>query len=159
MLRSSISTTVVLVTLALACNNASDEQKKMNTARTEADDKIGTAVKEADQKVLRAQEEEDKKVAEAQAGFMKLREDYRHATTINLVELDRSVSDLEAKAKKTMGKARTDLDASIREIHVDRGAFESDYKSLETATAATWDDAKVRLDKEWTHLKTLVDKA
>jgi hypothetical protein len=159
MLRSSIYTAVVLVTLALACDNASDEQKKMNTARTEADDKIGTAVKEADQKVLSAQQEEDKKVAAAQAGFMKLREDYRHATTIKLVELDRSVSDLEAKAKKTMGKARTDLDANLREIQVDRGAFESDYKSLETATAATWDDAKVRLDKEWTHLKTLVDKA
>ncbi|HXN31066.1 MAG TPA: hypothetical protein VN894_04360 [Polyangiaceae bacterium] len=159
MIRSSIPAAALIVTLALACNNASDEQKKMNAARTEADDKIGTAVKEADQKVQNAQQDEDKKVAEAQAGFMKLREDYRHTTTMNLVELDRTVSDLEAKAKQSKGKVRTDLDANLKEIHADRGAFATDYKSLETATASTWDEAKVRLDKEWTHLKALVDKA
>jgi hypothetical protein len=159
MIRSSISATVLFVTMALACNNASDEQKKMNAARTEADDKIGTAVKEADQKVRNAQQEEDKKVAEAQASFMKIREDYRHMTTVNLVELDHSVNDLEAKAKQSNGKVRTDLDASLKQIHADRGAFQTDYMSLEAATASTWDEAKTRLDKEWTHLKTLVDKA
>ncbi len=158
MIRSSIST-AVLVALALACNNASDEQKKMNTARTEADDKIGSAVKESDQKVQNAQQEEDKKVAEAQAGFMKLREDYRHTTTMKLVELDRTVSDLEAKAKQAKGKTRTDLDANLKVIHADRGTFDTDYKSLDMATASTWDAARVRLDNEWSHLKTLVDKA
>ncbi len=78
---------------------------------------------------------------------------------MNLVELDRSVADLDAKAKQSKGKAKTDLDANLKEIHSDRGAFETDYKSLETATAATWDAATMRLDKEWTHLKALVDKA
>jgi hypothetical protein len=160
MIRSSIPPAVLLMILGLACNNnASDEQKKMNSARSQADDKIGTAVKEADQKVKNAQQEEDKKVAEAQADFMKLREEYRHMTTMNLVDLDHKVDDLEAKAKQASGKARTELDANLKQIHADRGAFETDCKSLETATASTWDDAKARLDKEWTHLKTRVDKA
>src|SRR5579864_5263342 len=159
MIRSSIPSAVLLVALAVACNNASDEQKKMNSARAEADDKIGGAVKESDQKVRNAQQEEDKKVAEAQAGFMKLREDYRHTTTLNLVELDRRVEGLEAKAKQSSGKARTQLDANLRQIHASRSEFDADCKSLETATASTWDDAKTRLDKEWIQLRTLVDKA
>lgn len=159
MIRSSIPSTVLFMSLALACNNASDEQKKMNTAHAAADDKTVAAVKESDQKVKNAQQDEDKKVAEAQAGFMKLREDYRHTTTVNLVDLDHKVDDLEAKAKQSSGKARTDLDANLRQIHAERGTFDTDYKTLETATASTWDDAKTRLDKAWTHLKTLVDKA
>jgi hypothetical protein len=159
MIRSSIPTVVLFMTLALACNNASDEQKKMNSARAEADEKINTAVRESDQKIRNAQQEEDKKVAEAQASFMKLREDYRHTTTVNLVQLDHKVDDLESKSKQSSGKARAELDANLKQIHADRGVFEADCKSLETATAATWDDAKIRLDKAWTHLKTLVDKA
>jgi hypothetical protein len=159
MFRSSIPPTILLMTLALACNNASDAQKTMNSARSEADQKIAAAVKDSDQKVKNAQQDEDKKVAEAQAGFMKVREDYRHVTTMNLVDLDHKVDDLQAKSKQSSGKAKTDLDASLKQIHTDRGAFETDYRSLETATAATWDGAKARLDKEWTQLKTLVDKA
>jgi len=159
MILSSIPPTVLFMTLALACNNASDEQKKMNSARAEADDKIGAAVKQADQNIKNAEQDESKKVAEAQAGFMKMREDYRHVTTMNLVDLDHKVDDLEAKAKVSNGKARSELDANLKQIHTDRGTFETDYRSLETATPLTWDDAKARLDKEWTHLKTLVDKA
>jgi hypothetical protein len=159
MFSSSIPPTILLMTLALACNNASDAQKTMNGARSEADQKIAAAVKDSDQKVKNAQQDEDKKVAEAQAGFMKVREDYRHVTTMNLVDLDHKVDDLQAKSKQSSGKAKTDLDASLKQIHADRGAFETDYRSIETATAATWDGAKARLDKEWTQLKTLVDKA
>jgi hypothetical protein len=73
---------------------------------------------------------------------MKMREDYRHATTVNLVDLDHHVDNLEAKAKESSGKARIELDASLKQIHADRGAFETDCKSLETATASTWDNEK-----------------
>jgi hypothetical protein len=116
-------------------------------------------VKEADQKVKSVREEEATKVAAAQADFLKLREDYRHTTTTNLVELDRRVVDLEAKAKTSTGKARTDLDASLKQIRSDRSTFDADWKLLEGATASTWDDAKAHLDTEWTHLKGLVDRA
>jgi hypothetical protein len=159
MIRTSIVATVLAATMAFACDNASDEQKKMNAAQSQADDKISAATKEADQKVRSAQQEEDQKIAAAQSGFMKLREDYRHTTTTNLVELDRSVNDLEAKSRQTMGKTKSDLDATLKQIHADRGAFETHYRALESATASTWDEAKSRLDAEWNRLKALVDKA
>ncbi len=159
MTRSAIPATVLLMTLAFACNTASDEQRKLDSARAQADDTIDAAIKEAEQKMRNAQQEADRKVAEAQAGFMKLREDYRHTTTTNLVDLDHRVDNLEAKALQSVGKARTDLDTSLRQIRAYRDAFQVDCKRLETATASTWDESKARLDKEWTDLQALVDKA
>jgi hypothetical protein len=136
------------MTFTFACDNAADEQKKANMARAAADETITNAQNLADQKV-----------AEAQAGFMKLREDYRHKTTTNLVELDHKVDGLEAKARQLTGDPRAALDANLKVIRADRHAFEADYLSLDTASASTWDDAKARVDKEWTHLWTLVDRA
>ena len=132
MIRSLILPAVLLATLALACGNTSDEQKKRNA---------------------------DAEVAGAQARFMELREDYRYVTTMNLDDLDHEVIDLEAKATYSSGKARTELDANLKQIYNDRGVFEDDYKSLESATPSTWDDAKAQLVKEWTLLKNLVDRA
>jgi len=148
MIRSFIPATVLLTALAFACNNASDEQRKINSARAEAEQTMRTA-----------QQAADRKVAEAQAGFMKLREDYRHTTTENLVDLDHKVDDLEGKARQTFGKARIGLDANLKHIHASRDAFQTNWKALDTVTASTWDDAKARLDREWVQLKTLVDKA
>ena len=37
--------------------------------------------------------------------------------------------------------------------------FGVDFRALETATAVTWDGAKASLDKQWSALKALVDKA
>ena len=131
----------------------------MSVAHTEADSKINGAVREANNEIKSAQEVEGEKVAAAQAGFMKLREDYRHTMTMNLVGLDQRVSDLDGKSTQSQGVAKTTLDAILKQIHEDRSLLEADRKSLESTTAATWDDAKARLDKEWTHLSQLVDKA
>ena len=48
-------------------------------------------------KVNAARAEEDKKVAEAQASFLKIREDYRHKVTEDLVGVDKDIAELEAK--------------------------------------------------------------
>jgi hypothetical protein len=122
---------------AAACDKAVDDEKKANVAQTEA----------------------DQKVADAHASFMKLREDYRHTTTVNLVDLDRDVDSLASKAKQSSGKTKADMDARLVEIQVSRSAFMKDYASLDNVAGASWDDAKVRLDKEWTSLKALVDKS
>jgi regulator of protease activity HflC (stomatin/prohibitin superfamily) len=159
MIRFSIPSAALTITLAIACNNASDDQRKIGRAQAEANDRIGTADKEANQKIQNAQQDEDKKIADARADFMKLREDYRHTTTVNLVELDHHVDDLGAKAKASIGKTKTNLDAALMRIRIDRGVFENDYKALETTTPASWDDARSRLDTEWTRLKALVDHA
>jgi len=159
MVRSSLALTALTFVLSTACNNASDDAKKVNGAQAEANDKSGAAMKEAAEKVDHAQAEADGKIAAARADFMKLREDYRHTTTNNLVDLDHKVADLATKATQSTGKQRTDLDASLKVIHASRDAFGRDYQSLDAAAASTWDSAKTRLDKEWSDLKALVDKA
>jgi hypothetical protein len=159
MVRSSLALTALTFVLSTSCNNASDDAKRVNGAQAEANDKSGAAMKEATEKVDNAQAEADEKIAAARADFMKLREDYRHTTTSNLVDLDHKVADLATKASQSSGKQRTDLDANLKLIHASRDAFARDYQSLDAAAASTWDGAKTRLDKEWTDLKALVDKA
>jgi regulator of protease activity HflC (stomatin/prohibitin superfamily) len=160
MVRSSVLiTTVLSLMLSAACDNASNDSRKANNAQAEADDKSGAATREADEKVKNAQAAADEKIASARADFMKLREDYRHTTTTNLVDLDHKVTDLETKASESSGNKKVSLDANLRQIHASREMFGQDYRALENASASTWDDTKLRLDKEWTDLKALVDKA
>jgi hypothetical protein len=159
MVRSSLALTALTFLLSTACNNASDDAKKVNGAQAEANDKSGAAMKEATEKVGNAQAEADQKIAAANADFMKLREDYRHTTTTNLVDLDHKVADLAAKASQSTGKQRVDRDANLKVIYASRDAFNRDYQSLDAAAASTWDGARARLDQEWSDLKALVDKA
>jgi hypothetical protein len=156
--QSLLATTVLSLFVFTACDNASSDDRKAKSAQAEADDKSGAATKEADDKVRNAQAEADQKIAAARADFMKLREDYRHTTTTNLVDLDHKVSDLTVKASQANGKMRASLDANLQEIHTRREVFDKGYQSLENASAATWDNTKSRLDKEWSDLKALVDK-
>jgi hypothetical protein len=149
----------LLLGLASGCDKAADEQQKAVNAQTQANDKIVQANQEADKTANQAQADADKKIAEAQAGFLKLREDYRHDTTTKLVELDHKIADLEAKEKTATGKKKADLDVQLGVIRTQREAFANDWKTIETASATTWDSTKNRLDKEWSDLKALVDRA
>ena len=161
MIRSSIIVCGFGAALALGigCNKAADEQQKATNAQVEANQKIVEANQEADKKANEAQADADKKIADAQANFLKMREDYRHDTTQNLVDLDKKIADLEAKSKTATGKKKADLDVQLGQIRTQREAFANDWKNLETASAATWDATKTRLDKEWTDLKSMVDRA
>ena len=40
-----------------------------------------------------------------------------------------------------------------------RQAFTADVAGVETATSVQWDNTKARVDKDWTDLKAMVDKA
>jgi len=157
MVRSAIWVATAFTLSLAACDNASDDARKARSAQATADDKSGAAVQESDEKVKSAQAEADQKIAAARADFMTMREDYRHATTNNLVELDHKVDDLTAKAKQSSGKEKTERDASLKQIHATRDAFWKNYESLDSASESTWDNAKSRVDKEWIELKALVD--
>ena len=160
MIRSSIIAGAVLCLVATGpgCDSASADQAKVNDAQKEANTKIAAVSSDADAKIRAAQADADKKIAEAQVSFVKLREDYRHSTTMNLATLDKKIADLDAKAATATAAAKTDLDASLGTIHAARAHFAADYTALESASAATWDAAKANLDKEWSDLKALVDK-
>lgn len=155
---SSIILGSLLVAL-VGCNKAIDEKRNADEAQIDANEKIAEANREADQKINEAQAQADKKTAEAQANFLKLREDYRHDVTEKLVDLDHKIADLEAKARTATGKTKTDLEARLKEIHSERDEFVAEYKTIEVASASTWDSTKARLDKSWDELKKLVDRA
>ena len=161
MIRSTtILSAALLLAFAVGCDKSgAGEQDKANTAQTEANDKIAAAKTEADKKINGAQAEADKKVAAVQADFAKIIEDYRHSTQTNLDDLNKKIDTLDAKAQTLKGKAKTDLQTSVGEIRIGRDKFVADRKALETTTATAWDSTKLKLDKEWTDLKAMVDKA
>ena len=144
--------------LTIGCNRAADEQRKADEARAEADKKIADTNQEAQQRINSAQADADQKVADANANFLKLRENYRHDVTQNLVDLDKKIADLEAKAKTATGKTKAQLEADLPGIRDQRDNFVRDYRTIETASASTWDNTKARLDKEWDELKKAVDR-
>jgi hypothetical protein len=160
MTHSTAFTTAILSAFLIAgCDNAMDDQTKANSSQTAADEKIAAANQEANQKGQAAQAEADKKIAAANASFMKLREDYRHQMTNNLIELDHRVDALDAASRAPSTKNPAALQSNLKLIHAKRAEFSTDYVAIETASAVTWDDTKTRLDNELTALKSLVDKA
>jgi len=154
---SALSTS--LLALSSGCDKPADEQAKANAAQDKANEAIAKANQDADQKAAEAQAEADRKIADAQAAFLKMREDYRHDTTTKLVDLDRKIADLEAKAKTATGKRSAELKPQLTQIRARREAFTTDWASIEAASAASWNTTKERLDKEWDDLKSLVDHA
>lgn len=160
MIRFTTASVCMALSLSLAagCNKAGDEQRNADEARAEADNKVNEANREATDKINAAQAEADKKVADAQANFSKLREDYRHDVTEDLVKVDKSIADLDAKSKTEKGKSKTELDAALPNIRTLRENVATEYRSLELASAITWDDAKARVDKAVDELKKAIDK-
>jgi hypothetical protein len=160
MIRSITVSACMALSLALAagCNKAADEQRKADEARAEADNKVIDANREAAEKVNAARADEDKKVADAQASFLKIREDYRHKVTDDLVAIDKDIVDLEAKAKTSTGKAKATLDGNLPNVRTLRENVANEYRSLELASALTWDQSKGRVDKAVDELKKAIDK-
>jgi hypothetical protein len=163
MTRASILTSAAVVltlTLAAACDKdkAAEEQQRINAAQAEADKKITEATKEATTKTTSAQVEAEKKIAAAEGDFGKRREDYRHKIDRDLVDLDKEIALLDAKAKTATGPTKADLDMRLAQIRTRRAAFASDMTAIDNATAIGWDDLKMRVDKDWTELKDLVEK-
>lgn len=162
MFRSSMMAVAVLsfvVVTTSGCDKAADEQAKAREAQSEANGKIASAKAEADAKVRAAQADADKKIAEAQASFMKLREDYRHSMQLSLVDFDKKIGDLDAKAMKANGKAKIALEDALKTIRTARDHFNTNFNALEAASASTWDRDKANLERESADLKALIDKA
>jgi hypothetical protein len=157
---TTVSMCVALsLAFAAGCNRAADEQQKADRARADADKKVNDANNDANEKINAAHADADKKVADAQASFLKIREDYRHKVTDDLVSVDKDIAKLEAEAKTEKGKKRADIDAALPNIHSLRESVTNEYRSLEMSSALTWDDAKARVDKAVDDLKKAIDKA
>jgi len=152
-MRAVIVASALSLALATACNTARDQQQKSDEAQATADQKIAEATQQASEKINEAQAQADKQTAAAQAAFTKMREDYRHEVNIKLAELDKKMAEREANAKTASAAKRAQLEASLVDIRAGRDAFTTEYRSLETASATTWDDVKQRIDKSLSNLE------
>jgi hypothetical protein len=158
----SIFISLACVSLAVApfvvaCDKTGAEaQAQANEAQNKANTQVANANGEANQKIIQAQSEADKKIAGAQGDFAKTREDYRHTVQSNLDALNKEIGGLDAQA--TTSK-KPELRAALPAIKSQRDAFVADFAALGNSSAVTWDGTKARLDKEWSDLKTAVDKA
>lgn len=140
----------------VACDKSgADAQTQANEAQNKANTEITGAQVEANNKANQAQAEADQKIAAARSDFGKTREDYRHDMQSNLDSINRKIADLDAKALSTNNAS---LKSSLVSIKAERDSFASDFGAVTRTTAVTFDDAKARLDKEWSDSKAAVDK-
>ena len=144
----TLATVFVLGVGASACEKSGKEtQEKVDNAQATAQTEITNAKLKADEKTN-----------EAERDFEKTRDDYRHDMQSNLASLDKKISDLDVKAVKATGDKKIDLNNRASALRNQRSTFAEDVRSIDTATAATWDATKARLDKEWSDIKSTTDK-
>jgi hypothetical protein len=142
--------------MAVACDTpgVTEQQKESKAVQDNAEQQDRAARASAS-----AQADMNQKIASAQADFERTREDYRHSRQTDLDEIDAKIAKLEASEPTLTGKAKTDLDTRLPQIRAQRAAFGTDLRAIQGTTAATWDDAKARVDKEWESLKSAVGAA
>ncbi len=100
--------------LALACDKSgSDAQAEANQAQEKANAEVANANQQVTTTAAKAQAKADESIAAAQSDFAKTREDYRHDVQSKLDSLDKQLSDLDAKAKKSTTTAKADLKATL----------------------------------------------
>ena len=95
----------------------------------------------------------------APSDLEKIRDEYRHQKQADLAALDKSIADVESKEKAGSAKAKAEVDGMLTSLKAQRAVFAADLAEADTSTAATWDSAKARLDKEWDALKAASDRA
>ena len=138
-----------------ACDKpGATELQREERAKEQAADSINRS----DQTAQNAQSAAQRDIASARAEFDKAREDYRHDRQVKLADLDKKLAQLDAKATAATGKAKTDIYDRLATLRAQRDAFVADMQTLDSATAATWDATKDRVDHEWDALKDAVDK-
>lgn len=125
----------------------------------DAQKKIDNAEQQGSTEITNAQVKEDKKVAGAEQDFAKSRDDYRHDMQTNLDDLDKKLADLDVKAQRAAGGAKSNLAAKSQSLHAQRDAFARELDSLGSVPPAEWDATKARVDHDWDALKKNTDKA
>jgi vacuolar-type H+-ATPase subunit H len=153
---ASLSAIALLSGLYVACDKPGVAEQQQESKASEQAVKAKT---EAEQQAQTAQAKAERDIEKARADFDKAREDYLHGRRLDLDDLDKKISELEAKAKTGTGKAKAAYDARIPAIRAQRDAFARHMQALGNTTAEVWDGAKANLDKEWDALKKSVDDA
>ena len=157
--RSIATLATVFVLGAAACEKSGKEtQQEVDNAQAQAQTEITNAQVQAKDTANAAQAKANEKITEAERDFDKTRDDYRHTMQSNLATLDKKIADLDTRVIKSTGDKKVELTNKASTLRTQRATFADDVRSLDTATAATWDATKARMDKEWSDIKSTSDK-
>jgi septal ring factor EnvC (AmiA/AmiB activator) len=153
----SFSLAVLLsVSAVVACDKAGEaEQKKEATATAQAVEATAQAQQNAQSARLQANTD----IAAARADFEKTREDYRRSRQQDLLDVNKKITDLEAKEMTATGRAKINLDTNLPLLRAKRDAFTRDLQAVDSTTPGSWDGTRASLDKEWGALKDAVAQA
>jgi hypothetical protein len=139
---------VAAVGLAVGCNNdPAAAQKEADQAQARATGQQSDQV-QAQANEMKAQGVADQKQAQATQAITTAKQDQRNTFNTLLTNLDKRETDL--KADKLTAKAAdlASLDAKLAEVSMQRTVIVGDVKTLDGATAETWDPLKTRFEKD-----------
>jgi hypothetical protein len=153
--KECLTLAVLLSAVPLACNKSGATEQQKETRASEQAKAITT---EAQEHYQGAYSSAEKTMSAARAEFETTRENYLHTRRLELIDLDRRITDLEGLPPPSTSR-EADIRARLSAINALRDAYGHHLAALETATAATWDASTKKLEQEWDALRRAVDSA
>ena len=101
----------------------------------------------------------DAATSASQSAVQKLRADYLNQKHTDLELIDKSIASLDVREKTVAARTKQDIHGAIASVKAARESFAADLRAVEASSATNWDEARARLEKEWTELKTATDSA
>ena len=101
----------------------------------------------------------DLSTAADQKEFGRMREELKSHVREELAEQDRRANELAKKAQADTSDNKTNLQSHLELVKKQRSELDSTILSLNDATAATWDQTKITVQKELAELKDALDQA
>lgn len=144
----SIVTPLLISTLALACQNATEKQREADRARQEAAEKSAQAQREADQTKAEQQAIADQKQREATLLLDEKKSDYRKRINETMSDIDQYVADLRTKDVTASPKEKAKNDRTIDTLNGHHRVLSRDLDELGKATAMSWDQVSKRIDRD-----------
>ena len=134
-----------LTALALlgGCDKSPTEaQNEARDAQRRADEEAADARRKAEQEAQKAQSKANEEARKADEALVKARNDFRAQAQKDLNDLSAEIDDLKAKAAKTTGKAKADIDVAVQRLDDQRNALRREVDALDRASASDFESAK-----------------
>ncbi|HEU4407085.1 MAG TPA: hypothetical protein VFS43_17585 [Polyangiaceae bacterium] len=150
---------------AAACQkSARQQQEEADEARraaTEAQQKAQRDVAEAERRAREAAAEVRgaPAVANADAVLAPNRGEYLRKHRDELASLDQKLASLEAEAARASGRAKVELDATVRRLREQRAAVGRQLDMAGTVADGVWSSFTENVDKAVDDLEAAIDKA
>ena len=132
--------------------------QKGEAAQKEADGKIAQANAQTQEEASKAQLEANKSIRQANDQTLKLRNDYQVETSKSINQIDNRLDGLKVKALTSKPKAQAQFNSMMPKVVEQRSVVGQDLASLPSQTAQSFNDYKVKTDKDMSDLRKSVEE-